>query len=173
MDVLLVTLTAHDSGVVLRDGHLLGRTQHLDGSLLKLQTLLLRDNHTTCQYGDVFQHSLAAVAKTRSLHSANLQLSAQTVHHQSSECLALHILSNHEDRTTCLCSRVQDRQELLQVADFLVVDEDERVLHLTLHLLRVSHEVRRQITTIELHAFYHTDSGFTALSLFDGDDTVL
>ena len=51
------------------------------------------------------------------------------------------VLGDDEDWASCLCSWVEDGEELLKVGDFLVVDEDEWVFHLTLHLLCVGDEV--------------------------------
>ena len=166
-------MTAGDGGVVLADNDLVGRTQHIHGSLGQGETRVLADDETTRQYGDVLQHSLAAVTETGSLHGTYLQLGAQTVHYQSRQCLALYILSNDEERTAALYGRFQDGQEILEVGNLLVIDEDIGILHDTLHLLGVSNEIGREITAVELHTLYHTDGGVAALGLLDGDDTVL
>ena len=135
-------MTVYDGGVVLADDHLVAGAQHLDGSLLQLQTCVLADYQTACQDGDILQHGLSAVAKARSLHGANLQLAAQTVHHKCGQSLAIHVLGNHQQGSAALYSRLQDGQEVLQVAYLLVIDEDVGVLHHALHLLGVGHEVR-------------------------------
>ncbi len=166
-------MTIHDSGVVLGYSYLVGRTQHIEGSLLQLQALLLRDNDTTSQYGDILQHSLATVSEARSLHCANLQATTQTVNYQCSQSLRIYILSDNEQWTTTLGSWLQDRQELLQVRNLLVVEKDIWIIHHALHLVGIGHEVTAQVTTVELHTLYHTDVSVAALALLDGDDTIL
>ena len=173
LDVLLRTSTIDDGGVVLGDRHLLGRTQFLERGLVERQTLVLADHHTTSQHGDILQHGLAAVAEARSLDGADLQASTQTVDNQRGESLRIDILGDHQQRTATLGSRLQDGQEVLDVADLLVVDEDVRILHHTLHLVRIGHEVARQVAAVKLHTLYHTDVGVARLALLDGDHTVL
>ena len=41
------------------------------------------------------------------------------------------------------------------------------------HLLRVGHEVRREVAAVELHALDHLELGLHALRFFDGDDAFL
>ena len=172
-DVLLVAGTVYDGRIVLRDSNLLGSTQHFDRSLFQFQALLFADHYTTSQYGYIFQHFLTTVAKARSLHSTDLQLAAQTVHYQGSQCFAIYIFCDDQQRTACLYGGFEDRQEIFQVGNLLVVDQDVRFLHLTFHLLGIGYEVSRQITAVELHTFYHADGRIRTLSFLDGDDTVL
>ena len=166
-------MTVNDGGVIFADNNLVARAEHLDGSLLQFQTCILADYQTTCQGSDILQHSLATVTKARSLDSTDLQLCTQTVYNQCGQCLAIYILGNNQQRTTALNGGFQDRKEVLQVADLLVIYKNVRILHYTLHLLGICYEVGRQITTVELHTFYNTDGSVTALSFFDGDNTVL
>ena len=166
-------MTVNDGRVILRDSHLVASTQHFDGSLLQLQALLFADDHTARQHGNIFQHGLATVAEARSFHGTNLQLATQTVHHQSSQRLAVYVFGNHQQRATALHCRFEDRQEILQVGNLLVVNQDVRILHHALHLLRIGHEISRQVATVELHAFHHTDSSVASLGFFDGNHTVL
>ena len=68
---------------------------------------------------------------------------------------------------------LQDRDEVLDVGDLLLVHQDISVLEDALHRLRVGDEVRREIAAIELHAFDDLEVGLQALALFDGDHAVL
>ena len=165
-------MTIDDGSVVLAYGNLVGSTQHLDGSLLQLQASLLADYETAGQCSDVLKHSLSAVAEAGSLNGTDLQLAAQTVHNKGGQSLSLNVLGNNQEGTASLYSRFQNGQEVLQVADLLVIDEDVGVLHLALHLLGVGYEVGREVATVELHALYHTDGGVSALCLLNGDNAI-
>ena len=173
LDELALAVTTDDGGVVLADGHLVGRTQHFDGSLLELQALLFADDNATGQDSDIFEHSLAAVAKARSFHGADLQLATQAVDNEGGEGFAIHVLSDDEQRTAGLYGGFEDGEEVLEVGDLLVVDEDVGVLHLALHLLGVGDEVCAEVAAVELHSFDDADGGVAAFGLFDGDDAVL
>ena len=173
LDELALAVAVHDGGVVLRDGHFVTRTQHVDGSLLQFQTRVLADYQSACQCGDILQHGLSAVAEARSLDGTDLQLCAQTVDYQCGQSLALHVLGNHQEGATSLYGRFQDGQEVLHVRDLLVIDEDVGVLHHALHLLRVGNEVGRQVTAVELHTLDNADGSVTSFGLLDGDDAVL
>ena len=166
-------MTINDSCIVLVDGNLVCRTQHIQSCLLQLQALLLRDNNTACQYCDILQHGLATVTEAWSLHSANFQTATQTVNYQSSQSLRINILSDNQQRTTTLSSRLENWQELLQVRNLLIIKKDVWVIHYTLHLVCISHEVTAQITTVKLHTLNNTDVCITALALLDSDDTIL
>ena len=166
-------MTINDGGIILADNNLVARTQHLDGCLLQLQTCIFADYQTTCQGSDILKHCLTTVAKARSLNSTDLELCTQTVHNQSSQSLTLNILGNYQQRTAALNGRLQDRKEVLQIANLLVIDKDVRILHHTLHLLCIGNKVSREVTAVELHTFYYTNGSLTALSLFNSDNTVL
>ena len=166
-------MTVDDCCIILINSNLVCRTQHIQCCLLQLQALLLRDNNTASQYSDILQHSLATVAETRSLHCTNLQTTTQTVNNQCCQSLRINILSDNQQRTTALCCRLENWQELLQIRNLLIVKKDVWVIHYTLHLVSICHEVTAQVTTVELHTFNYTDVGITALALLDSDDTIL
>ena len=169
---LLVASTINDGGVVLRDGHLVAGTQHLQRSLFQLQSLLLADNHATGQCGNILEHGLTTVAKARSLDSTDLQTATQTVDDECGQSLRVYVLSDDEQGTSALGCRLQDGQEVLDIGNLLVIDENIGVLHDALHLLRVGDEIAREIATIELHTLNNSDVGVAALRLLNSDDTV-
>ena len=68
---------------------------------------------------------------------------------------------------------LQHRQDLLDAADLLVGDQDQRLLELGLHALGVGDEVGRDVAAVELHALGVLDLELEALALLDGDDAVL
>ena len=47
----------------------------------------------------------------------------------------------------------QNRNQILHVGDFLLVEQNQRVFQHGFHALGVGHEVGRQITLVELHSF--------------------
>ena len=172
LDVLFVTGTVYDGRVILGNSYLVGSTQHFDSSLFQLQTFFLADDNTTGQHCNILQHFLATVTEARSLHCTNLQLRTQTVYNQSCQRFAIHIFCNNQQRTTGLYCRFEDRQEIFQVGNLLIINQDVRFFHFALHLLRIGNEVSREVTTVELHTFNHTDSSISTLCLFDSDNTV-
>ena len=172
LDAVFVTCTVYNSCIVFSNCNFVSSTQHFDGSLFQFQTFFFADNNTTCQDSDIFQHFFTTVTEARSFHSTDLQLRTQTVYYQCSQRFAIYIFCNYQQRTTSLYSRFEDRQEIFQVRNLLVIDQDVRFLHLTFHLFRICHEVSRQITTVELHTFYYTDSSVCSFCFFDSNHTV-
>src|SRR5207245_1010667 len=74
------------------------------------------------QYGDVFQHRLATIAEAGCFHRADLQCAAQFVHDQSCQCFAFHILRDDEERTAGFRNFLEQRKQVLQARDFLLVN---------------------------------------------------
>ena len=172
LDILLLACAVHDGGVVLRDGHLFGRAEHLEGGLFEFETLLLADNYAAREDSDVFEHGLAAVTEAGSLDGANLELRAQAVYNERSESFAVNVLCNNEQGTAGLHGGVENGQEVVDGRNLLVVDEDIGVLHHALHLLSIGHEVGGEITAVELHAFHGLEHRVAAFCVFDGDHAV-
>ena len=171
-DGVFAAQTVYNNGIVFVDGNLLGTTQHIEGSGIEFETLLLRDNDTAGKYGYIFEHLFATVAKARSLDSTYLQRTTQTVYYQRSQSLAVDVLGNDEQRTTALCRCLQYGKHIFQCRYFLVIDEDVGVLHLALHLLGVGNEIGRDITAVELHTFNNLYGRIGTLGLLNGDNTI-
>ena len=68
---------------------------------------------------------------------------------------------------------LKDWEEILHVADFLVVNQDVRIVVDGFHLVGVGHEIGGNVASVELHAFHHFDLRRGAFGLLDGDDTLL
>src|SRR5262250_1021008 len=68
-------------------------------------------------------------------------------------------------RSAALGHLLEERQQLLDARDLLLVDQDVGVLERDLHLLDVGHEVRREVALVELHALDPLDLGGQALAL--------
>ena len=109
VDGFLVAGTIDDGGVVFSHSNSLGCTEHVDGSILQLDTLLLADDGSTGEDSYILEHLFAAVAKARCLHGADLELCTQTVYNQCRQRFAIYILSDDEQRTTTLYGGFQNR----------------------------------------------------------------
>ena len=51
------------------------------------------------------------------------------------------------------------------------MNQDQRVIHISLHRILIVNEVRRQITAVELHAFYDIQFIIETLAFFDRNHT--
>ena len=69
--------------------------------------------------------------------------------------------------------RFEQRQQLLQAGQLLLVDQDVGVFHLDAHLVGVGDEVGRDVAAVELHALDDVELGLEALGLFDRDDALV
>src|SRR5690606_25496709 len=173
LDGGLLTDAVDDGGVVLGDGDLLGLAQHVEGDVLELDAEVFRDDLAAGQDGDVLQHGLAAVAEARGLDGGDAQAAAQLVDHQGGQGLALDVLGDDDQRAARLDHRFEDRQHGLQAAELLLEQQDERLFHLSLHLVRIGDEVGRQVAAVELHALNDIEFGLGGLGFLDGDDALV
>src|SRR5438132_1627425 len=162
-----------DRGVVLVDGDLLGATQVLKLDVLELDTEVFSDGLAAGEGSDIFEHSLAAVAKARSLDGSALQRATKLVHHEGGQRFAFDILSNDQERLAHLGGLLEQREQILHRADFLFVDEDANVLNNALHALGVGDEVRGEVAAVKLHAFDYFEGGLHRLGFLDGNDAIL
>jgi hypothetical protein len=97
------------------------------------------------EHGDVLEHGLAAVAVARRLDGADLQHgAAELVDHERGEGLAGDVLGDDEQRLLGLHHLLEQRDELLDAVDLVLVDEDEGLLEIDLHLLGIGDEVRER-----------------------------
>jgi hypothetical protein len=62
---------------------------------------------------------------------------------------------------------------LAHALDLVLVDEDEALVELDLHVVDIGDEVGREEAAVELHALDDGRLGLEALALFDRDDAVL
>src|SRR5665213_1491331 len=68
---------------------------------------------------------------------------------------------------------LEHRKEILHRRDLLVVNENQAILEHGFHLLRIGHEVRREIAAVELHAVDRLERGLEAASFLDRDHAIL
>ena len=95
------------------------------------------------------------IAVARSLDSANLKRATQLVDDERAQRLARDVFCDDQQRLLGLHDLLEQWHELGQVVDLVLVDEDERLVELDLHVLGVGDEVGREEPAIELHALDH------------------
>jgi hypothetical protein len=76
-----------------------------------------------------------------------------------SKRFAFDVLGDDDKRLTRLHHGFEQRQQLVQRGELLLVDEDVGVLHLSAHLLGVGDEVGRDVAAVELHALDDVELG--------------
>src|SRR5262245_9635371 len=172
LDLLFVTGAVDDRRVVLVDDDPLRAAEVRDDGVLELEADFFADDLAVGERCDVLQHRLAAIAEARRLDCRDLERAAELVHDERRERLTLDVFSDDEERAALLGNLLEDRKEVLHRRDLLVVNEDERVLEDRFHLLRIGHEIRRDVAAVELHAVDRLERRLEALGLFDGDDAV-
>ena len=110
------------------------------------------------------------IAEAGSLDGAAVEGAAQLVHDQGGESFALDVLGDDEQGLLLTSNGLEDRQQVLHVADLLLAQQDVAVVELGNHALRIRHEVRGEVATVELHAFHDLEGSLGTLGLFNGDD---
>src|SRR6266571_1758955 len=161
-----------DGGVVLVNRHALGPAEIVQRNVFQFDPQVIGDHVAAGQYGDVTQHLFTPIAKARRLHRRALQCTTQFVDHQRGQGFALNILRDDHQRLAHLGDLLEDGQEVTHVADLFLVQQNVGILQVRFHALGISHKVRRQIATVELHALDDVQRGIHALGLFHRDDTV-
>ncbi len=84
----------------------------------------------------VLEHRLAALAEARRLHGADLQGAAQTVDDERREALALDVLGDDQQGLARVGDALEERDQVAEVRDLLLVQEDEAVLEHAGEVLR-------------------------------------
>ena len=128
LDVRALAGAVDDRGVLLGDLDLLGFAEVVQRRLLERQADFLGDHLAAGQDRDVLQHGLAAITEARRLHGRDLHDAADVVHHQRRKRLAFDVLRDDQQRPARLGDAFEQRQQLADVRDLLVVDQDQRVL---------------------------------------------
>src|SRR5690606_12519011 len=172
LDVFGGAGTLDDGGGVLLDQDALGTAEHVEARGLKAHAHLFADHLAAGQHGDVVKHGLAAVAEAGRLHAGALQHLAQVVHNQRGERLALDVLGDEHHLLLSAGKLLEQRHQVLDAAELLVVQEDVGVFELGAQVGAVVDEVRADVALIELHALYPLHLSFEALAFFHGDHAV-
>ena len=141
--------------------------------VLELDAQRLEDRLAAGQDGDVLEHGLAAIAVARGLDRRAAEGAAELVDDQGRQRLALDVLGDDQQRLARLRHLLQHRDQVLDRADLLLVDQDVGVLEDRLHRRRVGDEVGAQVAAVELHSLDPLDLGLERLALLDRDHAVL
>ncbi len=173
LDVRGGTRSFDDGAFIRGDDDLLGATQLGDADLLEVDAEVLHDGLATGEDRDVAEHGLAAVAVARGLHGTDLGDPAELVDDEGGKGFARDILGDDQQRLLGLDDLLEDRNDLLDRIDLVLVDEHVGLVELDAHRLGVGDEVRTQVSPIELHPLDDFDVRLQALALFDGDHAVL
>ena len=88
------------------------------------------------------------------------------------ERFAFDVFRDNQQRLAHLGGLLEQGQQVLHRADFLLVDQDVNVFQHALHPLRVGDEVGREIAAVELHSFDHFQRRLHRLRFLNGDDAV-
>ena len=128
LDLGLLAGPLDDRRAVLFDLDLLGLAELVELDVLQLEAEVLADERAAGQDGDVAEHRLAAVAEAGGLDGADVQDAAELVDDQGRQRLALDVLGDDQERLARLRDLLQQRQHVADVADLLLVDQDQGVL---------------------------------------------
>src|SRR5213078_3451756 len=113
LDLVGVTGTVDDRGLVLGHDHLAGATEQVEGDVLQLEADLFADDLATGQGGDVDQHGLAAVTEAGGLDGHRLEGTPDLVDDQGGERLALDVLGDDQQRLARLHDLLQHWEQVL------------------------------------------------------------
>ena len=119
------------------------------------------------------RNALRRSPKNGALTAADPQRLADGVDDDRGERLALEVLGHDQQRLARLHDLLQQREEVLDGADLVAVQQDVGVLQHGLHRLRVGDEVGREVALVELQALGDLQLGGEGRGLLDGDDAVL
>src|SRR5262245_52504414 len=173
LDVGLLAGTVDDGGVLLVDHHLLGAAGHREVDVLELDAEVFRDRLAAGQDRDVLQHGLAAIAEARRLDGGDLQAATQAVDDEGGEGFAFDVFSDDDQRLAGLHHGLEQRQQLVQRGELLLIDQDVGVVHFDAHLVGVGDEVGRDVAAVKLHALDDVEFGLERLGFLDRDDALV
>ena len=173
MNLVLVAFSIDNNRVFLRDLHALCSAKHIDCGALELDSKIIRNNCTACQDCDILQHILSSVAISRCLDSNDRERSSQLIQNQGCKRLALNILRNDEQLFARLYDLLEQRENILDIADLLIRDHDIRIIQVGFHLLGIGCEIGGKIPSVKLHSFNQVQLCLHGLGFLNGDNTIL
>ena len=159
--------------VVLVDDHLLGTTKVFQRDVFQLDTQRLEDRLAAGQDRDILEHRLAAVTIAGRLDRGATERAPQLVDDQGRQRLPLDVLGNDQERLARLGHALEDRNQVLDHRDLLLVDQDVGVFEDRFHAGGVGDEVRAQVAAVKLHPLDPLDLGLQGLAFLDRDHAVL
>ncbi|MBA7690195.1 hypothetical protein ES703_98719 [subsurface metagenome] len=123
--------------------------------------------------GNVLQHGFSPVAESRSFDGSALEGSFELVDDQCGQSFAFNLFCDDQQRLPHFGHVLQQRQEISQVTDLLLMEKNKWIFQDTFHPVRVGDEIRGQIAPVELHSFNDIHSRIQTLGFFHCDDAVL
>ena len=109
---------------------LLGLAELVELDVFKLDAEVLEDGLAAGQNGDILQHGFAAVAKAGGLDGTDLQHAAELVDHQCRQGFAFDVFGDDQQRPAVLGNLFENRDQRLDGADFLFVDQNVRFIEI-------------------------------------------
>mmetsp|Transcript_25661 Transcript_25661/g.83178 ORF Transcript_25661/g.83178 Transcript_25661/m.83178 type:complete len:294 (+) Transcript_25661:1220-2101(+) len=140
---------------------------------LELQADVLGDHRAPRQHGEVLEGLLAVIAEARGLDGADLDARPELVDHQGRQGLGLDVLGDDDERPLRLDHGFQQRHDRLNRRNFFFHKKNIRVFHVEGLGLGVRHEVGRDVTPVELHAFHDFQFVLQGLAVVHRDDALL
>src|SRR5665811_684366 len=171
--LVLVAGAVDNRRIVLGDHDAAGGTKVIELCRVELEADLCADDRAASENREVLQHRLAAVAEARRLDGDDLEDLANPVDHQGGQRFSVNVLGDDQQGLLGLSDPIQDREDVGHGRDLALGDQHVGVLQDGLHALGVGHEVRREVTLVELHALGELELGDRGLGLLDRDDTIL
>src|SRR5699024_8980078 len=150
-DLLGVSRTFDDGGLVLGDDDLAGGAQQIGGHAVELEPDFLGHDLASGEDGDVGQLRLAAVAEARSLDGHGLNGALVLVENQDAQGFALDVFGDDAQRLVRLQQLLDDGQKLLNVRDLGADDEDVEILKDSLLARGVGVEITGDVALVEAH----------------------
>ena len=102
-----------------------------------------------------------------------MQLTAKLVENAGSKSLAVNVLGDDEQRPPRLRSSLERGENVLQQANLLFAQQNQRLLKFGLLRLDVGDKVGRNVATVEAHALGDFNLVFECAPLLDGNDSLL
>ena len=160
-------------GVLSVDDDLADGAELIDGDVFELDAEVLEDGLAAGQHGDVFHLGLAAVAVAGGLDGGDLENASELVDDQGRQSLTLDILGDDQQRLSRFGNGLQQRNQVLGVADLLFPDQHAAVFEFADLRVLVGDEVRREVPAFELHALDQVDLGADLPAFLDGDHAIV
>ncbi len=173
LDVGALAAALDDRRVLLVDDDALCAAEVADRDVLKLDAEVLGEALPPVRIAMSSSMALRRSPKPGALTAHDIERAADLVDHKGGQGLALDLLGDDEERLAALGDGLQQREQVVERADLLLVDEDVGVLEDGLHGLGVGHEIRREVALVELHALDDFEGRLDRLGLLDRDRAVL
>src|SRR5205823_1777999 len=127
LDFLFRACAFDEEGVVLIDDDALSAAEVVQLDVLELQSQVLGDELAAGDDGEIAHHGLATIAEAGGFYGTNLKHAAELVDDERGEGFGLHVLRDDQQRLAAGHDLVEQRQQLGEVRNLLLVQQDVRV----------------------------------------------